>query len=47
LAIAKKELVTISAQVEKVSLETIPALEKNLKKAGAPYIQGQAIPKGR
>ena len=45
LVIAKKELATISAQVEKVSLETIPDLEKNLKKAGAPYIHGQAIPK--
>ena len=47
LVIAKKELATISAQVEKVSMETIPDLEKNLKKAGAPYIHGQGIPKRR
>ncbi|MFK8005058.1 MAG: glycosyl hydrolase [Saprospiraceae bacterium] len=47
LVIAKNELKTISEQVEKVSMETIPALEKNLKKAGAPYIHGQPIPKRR
>ena len=36
---------TISEQVEEVSLKTIPALEKNLQRVGAPYIHGQAIPK--
>ena len=45
LAIAKKELGTIADAVEEISTTTIPALERNLQKAGAPYIHGQAIPK--
>jgi hypothetical protein len=45
LAIAKKELAMIAGQVEKISLEAIPILEKSLKKAGAPYIHGQGIPR--
>ena len=45
LDIAKKELTMIAKEVEKVSMEAIPDLEKNLKKAGAPYIQGQEIQK--
>ena len=45
LAIAKKELGTIADAVEEISTTTIPALERNLQKAGAPYIHGQAIPR--
>ena len=45
LTIAKKELATIADAVEEISMKTIPALEKNLQRVGAPYIHGQAIPK--
>jgi photosystem II stability/assembly factor-like uncharacterized protein len=47
LDIAKKELATIAGQVEKISLDVIPSLEKSLNEAGAPYIHGQAIPNRR
>lgn len=47
LDIAKKELATIAGQVEKISLDVIPSLEKSLTEAGAPYIHGQAIPNRR
>ena len=47
LDIAKKELATIAGQVEKISFDVIPSLEKSLTEAGSPYIHGQAIPNRR
>ncbi len=45
LAIAKKDLATLTGEVERVSTKAIPELEKALQEVGAPYIEGQAIPK--
>lgn len=43
LEIAKKELANIKALIEEVINTKIPALEKELIKAGAPWMEGQAI----
>ncbi len=45
LEIAQAELATIQEQLEKISEEKIPQLEKVLAAAGAPWIEGQALPK--
>jgi len=44
LKIALKTLDEIVPQVKKIDEVTIPELEQELQKAGAPYIQGQSIP---
>lgn len=46
LDMATKELVVVSEKVEEISTVTIPNMEKKLQNVGAPYIQGQAMPKG-
>jgi len=46
LELARKELSNILPLIEELDEVTIPAIEQQLMKAGAPYIQGQAIPKG-
>ncbi len=43
LEIAKKMLKEIKGEVEKMANETVPAMEKALRDAGAPYILGQPI----
>lgn len=40
---AAKQLAGLKAEIEKVATETIPALEKDLKAAGAPWIEGQGL----
>ena len=40
---AKKQLSGIKAQLENITGTVIPALEQELKKAGAPYIEGQGL----
>jgi hypothetical protein len=47
VAIAMSELKAMNGQLEKISQEDIPALEKALAKTGAPWIEGQALPKGK
>lgn len=44
MEIAKKEFTALNAELEQISNEEIPALEKALSGAGAPWIQGQALP---
>lgn len=43
LKIAKKMIAEAKGEVEKVATETIPAMEKALREAGAPYILGQPL----
>ena len=43
--IAKTELATIQEKLKTISKEKIPQLEKALAAAGAPWIEGQALPK--
>ena len=45
IAIAKKQLAGIKAKVATMSEQTIPSLEKALQALGAPWIEGQALPK--
>ena len=45
IEIAKKLLVGLSSHVETISKERIPQLEKALSQAGAPWIEGQDLPK--
>ena len=45
MAIANSQFADIKARLEMITNEDIPALEKSLIAAGAPYIEGQAIPK--
>ena len=47
LAIAIKEMKEMKTKVEKMSEEEIPRLEKALQSAGAPWIEGQALPKNK
>ena len=44
LAIAKKEFEGLNDQLNQLSNEEIPDLEKSLMGAGAPWIEGQALP---
>ena len=44
MEIAKKQYKAIKTKYEKIKKETIPQLEKELIKAGAPYIEGQELP---
>jgi photosystem II stability/assembly factor-like uncharacterized protein len=37
------QLAELKAQIKKISSETIPTLEKELKTAGAPWIEGQGL----
>ena len=46
LGIAREELQIVREQVEKIDAVTIPAIENVLREMGAPYIEGQPIPKG-
>ena len=45
--IAMKELKGINTALERISEVDIPALEEKLAKLGAPWIEGQALPKGK
>jgi len=45
MAIASSQFANIKNRLEKINDQDIPALEKSLIDAGAPYIEGQAIPK--
>ena len=45
--IATAELAEMNKALQQISEEQIPALEEELAKAGAPWIEGQALPKGR
>ncbi|MEL6846248.1 MAG: hypothetical protein AAFP02_23830, partial [Bacteroidota bacterium] len=45
LDLAEKELQGIMKSVEDLGKSKIPNVEKTLQEAGAPYIEGQAIPK--
>lgn len=44
LGIAQSELVGIESRLQRISEETIPQLEKELRDAGAPWIEGPALP---
>jgi hypothetical protein len=44
--IAIAELDKMNADLEQISGVKIPALEEELAKTGAPWIEGQALPKG-
>jgi len=44
MEIAKKQYKAIKAKYEKIKKETIPQLERELVKVGAPYIEGQELP---
>ena len=44
LEIAKRELEKLVPMIQKMDEQTIPAIERQLMEAGAPYIQGQSIP---
>ena len=44
VAIGKQQLQDIKAELAAVIEETLPALEADLMKAGAPWIEGQALP---
>ncbi|NRB48934.1 MAG: glycosyl hydrolase [Saprospiraceae bacterium] len=44
--IAMSELDKMNADLEEISGVKIPALEEELAKTGAPWIEGQALPKG-
>ena len=45
IAVAKKQLAGIKAKVAAMSETTVPNLEKALQALGAPWIEGQALPK--
>lgn len=45
LEIAKEEFTQLRDQLEQIRTEEIPELEDALRAAGAPWIEGQAIPK--
>ena len=45
LEIGKKELEGITAKLENYSNKIIPELERALEAAGAPWIEGQALPR--
>ncbi len=45
LAIAEEEITAIKNRLEEISEQRIPALESKLKAAGAPWMEGQALPK--
>jgi photosystem II stability/assembly factor-like uncharacterized protein len=45
LEVAKKMLADIMGDIERLSTEAIPKMEKELQEAGAPYILGQPLPK--
>lgn len=45
LEIGKKELSELTAKLVNISDNVIPALEKELEAAGAPWIEGQALPR--
>ena len=45
LEIAMRQMKSMKAKVEKISEQEIPRLEKALQAAGAPWIEGQALPK--
>jgi len=47
LELAKKELAKILPLITELDEVTVPKIEQQLIKAGAPYIEGQAIPKGK
>ncbi|MEM7372615.1 MAG: glycosyl hydrolase [Bacteroidota bacterium] len=44
MEIAKKEFTSLNAELEEISKNEIPALEKAVSGAGAPWIEGQALP---
>ena len=44
LDIAQAELGDIESELQRISEETIPQLEKELRDAGAPWIEGPALP---
>jgi hypothetical protein len=44
LAIANEQFVGLRARLEDIRMVQIPAIEKTLIDAGAPWIEGQAIP---
>ncbi len=45
LELAKKELAKLVPLIQELDEQTVPAIERQLMNAGAPYIQGQSIPK--
>lgn len=45
LAIAKSEFEGLRSQVEKISEHKLPQVEKAMMEAGAPWIEGQVLPK--
>ncbi|MCB0155884.1 MAG: glycosyl hydrolase, partial [Anaerolineae bacterium] len=45
LEIAKTELGTIKAQLKQAQEQEIPQLEKAMAEAGAPWIEGQPLPR--
>ena len=40
---AVEQLAELKLQIRKIADETMPALEKELKSAGAPWIEGQGL----
>jgi hypothetical protein len=44
LGIAQTELAGIESALQRISEEAIPQLEKELRDAGAPWIEGPALP---
>ncbi len=44
LAVAKRELKTLTQKVMEISQNQMPALERALQEAGAPWIEGQTLP---
>ncbi len=44
LEIAKEEIAKVSKKILSISQKEIPAMEKALQDAGAPWIEGQALP---
>jgi hypothetical protein len=46
MEIANEQFNALAAKAEKMMNETIPSLEKELQKAGAPWVEGQSLPIG-
>ena len=44
LDIAQEEFAGIKTKLEKLANEAVPALEEAVRKAGAPWIEGQPLP---
>ena len=45
MEIARKQLKEIKSELEMIHTQEIPKMESALKAAGAPWIEGQALPK--